>query len=187
MAAPTLIYDRTEADVIARNAKGIYTAEDMNRVETAVGAVASLLQAAPGELEAYGAALDVAADALFALPYDPDDYSLTTKTDWQFEHPTASQLARYLGNVQTLTEALSAIYPVLPESMARLDWQGANAIEAAVLVVYDALQAEIQRIKGLMDRAAQAWFFSGDLYAGEIAGDASAPIVGTGLVGEAVI
>lgn len=187
MPAPTLIYDRTEADVIARNAKGIYTAEDVNRVENAVGAVAALLQAAPSELEAYGAALDVAADKLFALPYDPDDYNLTTKTDWQFEHPTASQLARYLGNVQALTAALPAIYPVLPESMARLDWAGANAIEAAVLVVYETLQAEIQRIEALINLAPGCWYYAGDLYAGDIAASGADPIVDTALVGMAVI
>lgn len=187
MPAPTLIYDRTEADVIARNAKGIYTAEDLNRVETAVGTVAALLRDTPGELQSYAAALDVAWDAVFTPPYDPADYNPVTKTDWNFEHPTKSQLARYLDNVKALTTALTAIYPTLPESMLRLDWEGANAIEMAILVVYEALQAEIERIEALIDLTPGCWYYAGDLYAGDIAASGADPIVDTALVGMAVI
>ena len=55
----TLITDRTQADVDARNEKGTYNASDLNRV---------------------GAAMNYVADRLRAAGYDPH---ISPKTDWK--------------------------------------------------------------------------------------------------------
>lgn len=107
-----LITDRTQTDVLLRTPKGCYGAEDLNRVESAVRTLADEM-AALGE-------------------HCPP---LTTRTDWQFtalfdpnRWVTAEQMERYLNNVRLLAAAYG-LQPVLPSSMERLDWQGANRIE----------------------------------------------------------
>ena len=133
-----LITDRTKADVLLGTEKGNYGAADLNRVETAVQ-----------ELFALAKAVDV--------PYVPE-----VKTDWTFPElfsaqnwPTQGQMVRYLENVHRLCRAVE-IGAALPVSMEGLNWEGANAIEQALLSVYE----RIQTIK-------QAFRFSGELFAGE--------------------
>lgn len=137
-----LIYDRTAEDVAAGDAKGSYNNTDLNRVETAVGQLAELLNAAGWDL------------------------SLTTKTDWAAaseaapaqDIPTASDMARYLGNIAAIRHAL-AFYrttPAVPDSMDFLTWQKANAIER---ILADA--------ETLINNMLATRVFSGELYAGE--------------------
>lgn len=132
------VTDRTEADVLLGNAKGRYSAEDLNRVESAVA-----------ELCALAVCLDVHLD-------------LITKTDWsgpgvfsQNNWPTESQMERYLQNVNTLCDRFS-LGAGLPGSMADLDHQGANAIEQA-------LQQTYKRIDAILS----TYRYSGEIYAGE--------------------
>ena len=134
-----LIYDRTAADAarwetlrdkgyvtmtaaekVEWNAgmKGAYNTTDLNRVETAVLALASALNAA-------GYAVDVA-----------------TKTDWAWEDiPSPEDLTRYLANVEAIREALTVLEttPQTPESMAKLKWDKANDIEKILADVDDAI------------------------------------------------
>ena len=70
--------------------------------------------------------------------------------------PTASQLADYLDNVRRLRDVL-AVEITLPETMTRLTWQGANAIEEA-----------LRQVEELLGNMAQAWFYGGDLFCGEV-------------------
>ena len=51
-----LITSRTQADVLARNEKGVYRAEDLNRVESAAGALSQGLQGMEEALRAYAQA-----------------------------------------------------------------------------------------------------------------------------------
>jgi len=133
-----LITDRTQADVLLGTSKGKYSADDLNRVESAV-------------------------EALFALAKDLDvPYVPEVKTDWTFPElfsakswPTQGQMARYLENVTRLCEAVE-IKAALPGSMEKLNWEGANQIEQALLQVYERIQIIIQ-----------AFRFSGELFAGE--------------------
>ena len=184
-----LITDRTQADLTALYAalqaaqnmtpeqrsqylagfKGAYKASDLNRVETAVGFIAALLQAAPSELETLAATLDVAWGDIYELPYDPDDYTFTTKTDWAIpDLPTVTDMARYLNNVNQIITAISAVYPSLPNSMAGLTVTQANHIEQALRILYNAFVAEKTRIEALIEKTAASFVYSGQPYSGQI-------------------
>nr|DAG72929.1 MAG TPA: hypothetical protein [Caudoviricetes sp.] len=86
--------------------------------------------------------------------------SVMTKTDWiEAEVPMASQMETYRQNIATLRGiiAVMASTPETPESMRALDYVKANNIEQI-----------LQDLDNLIIKMTQAWFFSGDLYAGEI-------------------
>ena len=104
----TLITDRTQADVDARNHKGTYNASDLNRVGAAVAYVA-------GRLLECGTSVDV-----------------SPKQDWsESDTPTASQLERYRSDVADLRDALAAMptTPNAPNTMENLTWGKANDLE----------------------------------------------------------
>lgn len=132
----TLITDRTQADVDARNGKGTYNASDLNRVAAAMNYVA-------GRLESAGYATHI-------IP----------KTDWKDDDwvdPAAQ--AVYLGYLAELRSqfAMMQTTPPVPNDMEKLTYQEANDIEKIL--------ADIDR---LLTNAAQAWFYSGDIYASEV-------------------
>lgn len=133
-----LITDRTEADVLLGNEKGRYGYADLNRVEAAVA-----------ELCALAKKLDI-------------HQNLTVKTDWAApdlfsvrDWPTESQMHRYLENIRSVCAALGTV-PVLPQTMEKLDWQGANQIEQALQTAHLRLQSVLQ-----------TYHYSGECYAGE--------------------
>lgn len=104
----TLITDRTQADVDARNDKGTYNASDMNRVGAAVAYVA-------GRLLECGTSVDV-----------------SPKQDWsESDTPTASQLELYRSDVASLRDALAAMptTPQAPTTIENLTWGKANDLE----------------------------------------------------------
>ena len=92
----------------------------------------------------------------------------TTDTTWQeTDEPTYSHLERYRLNVAAV-RAVLAMLPTTPETPARivassvgatdgLTWSGANDIERILLDV-----------EQLINNMAAAWYYSGDLYAGEV-------------------
>ena len=132
----TLITDRTQADVDARNGKGTYNESDLNRVATAMNYVA-------GRLESAG--------------YDPH---ISPKTDWKDDDwvgPAAQ--AVYLGYLTELRSqfAMMQTTPPVPNDMEKLTYQEANDIEKI-----------LEDIDRLLTNAAQAWFYSGDIYASEV-------------------
>ena len=132
----TLITDRTQADVDARNDKGTYNASDLNRVGAAVAYVA-------GRLLECGTSVDV-----------------SPKQDWsESDTPTASQLGRYRSDVAALREALAAMptTPQAPTTMEHLTWGKANDLEKI-----------LQDTDVLISNLEAAWFFSGDLFSGEV-------------------
>ena len=186
----TLVTDREQTDVFAlqqllsvdsfywtaaqktaflAGMKGAYNETDLNRVESAVDYLCGLLQDWPAERDAYAAARNVAIDDIFAIPYDPDDYNLTTITTWQEGAIiSAADLTRYLSNVETLTTALVAAYPALPASMDNIDETDANHIEEALLLLYQALVTEKERVKGLIDNTESSFVHCGQPLCGVV-------------------
>lgn len=186
----TLITDRTQSDVFElqqllsvdsyywtaaqKNAflagmKGAYNETDLNRVEGAVSYLCGLLQDWPIERDAYAAARNVAIDDIFAIPYNPNDYYLETKTTWQEgNYISSADLERYLSNVEMLTTALVAAYPMLPSSMNNINEADANHIEEALLLLYQALVSEKERVKGLIDNTESSFVHCGQPHCGVV-------------------
>lgn len=130
----SLIYDRTAADVAARNEKGTYNYTDLNRVGEAVAFLTPIFRA-------FGFIADTA-----------------PKTDWAVNDiPRMGEMERYIADILSLNVVQYAerLIP-LPESPVGLTYAAANNMERFLAEVYEALQ-----------RMEAAWFFSGDLYAGE--------------------
>ena len=132
----TLITDRTQADVDARNEKGTYGASDLNRV---------------------GAAMNYVSERLKEAGYDPH---ISPKTGWEDdEWVDLDAQAVYLGYLAELRSqfAMMQTTPPVPNDMEKLTYQEANDIEKI-----------LEDIERLLTNASQAWFYSGDLYAGEV-------------------
>lgn len=85
---------------------------------------------------------------------DPRDHY----TWYEDDVPTASQMETYRGNIASLRAVIAVMTstPEAPEAMRALNYVKANNIE---LILEDLDQ--------LIINMTQAWFFSGDLYAGE--------------------
>lgn len=109
------------------------------------------------DLNRVGAAVQYVAERFAAQGYA---VTVSPKTDWlASDIPTASELETYRQNIATL-RALLAVMPTTPEapdSMAGLTYTEANSIEQILL-----------DLDTLLTNAALAWFYSGDLYAGEV-------------------
>lgn len=73
--------------------------------------------------------------------------------------PTASQMAQYIDNIAALRGAIAMLptTPSTPDSMELLDYIKANNIEQILI-----------DINQLIINMAAAWFYSGDLYSGEV-------------------
>lgn len=82
------------------------------------------------------------------------------KTTWTMRDiPSISDMNRYFGNVAALRAAFP-VYdttPDAPTTAKKLDYQMANDLERILLDVDD-----------LLTKMAGAWFYSGDLYSGEV-------------------
>ena len=153
-----LITNRTQADVdrvatlTARVSDG--TATDAEKTEWA-----SDLKGAynASDLNRVGAAVAYVAGRLNGYGYA---VTVNPKQDWTVSDiPTAGQMATYLQDMAALRGAIAgmAITPPTPDSANNLTWQEANNIEQILLDV-----------DKLLTRMAAAWFYSGELYAGEV-------------------
>lgn len=152
-----LITDRTQADVdrvrqLAQKGLGNMTADEktewLNGLKGAYNA---------SDLNRVGAAVAYVAGRLKGYGYA---VSVSPRQDWQVSDiPTPESMTAYLADVAALRAALTvaADTPEVPEDMERLTWQEANNIEQILLDVDE-----------LLTRMAAAWFYSGDLYAGEV-------------------
>ena len=103
-----LVFDRTEADVLAGTEKGFYNASDLNRV---------------GEAETDLAALCRALGNACAV---------SPKTDWAMTGiPTQAQMQTFIGHLNTFKGLFPYPddMPPVPADMDHLDWQRANDIE----------------------------------------------------------
>nr|DAT18869.1 MAG TPA: hypothetical protein [Caudoviricetes sp.] len=153
-----LITNRTQADVdrvatlTARVSAG--TATDAEKTEWA-----SDLKGAynASDLNRVGGAVAYVAERLNGYGYA---VTVNPKQDWTgSDIPTAGQMATYLQDVAALRGAIAvmASTPPTPDSASGLTWQEVNDIEKILLDVDE-----------LLTRMAAAWFYSGDLYAGEV-------------------
>ena len=113
--------------------KGSYNTDDLNRVQDAVAYLQDLLTTAGYAVE------------IVPIP-----------TWSRADIPTPEQLGDYLANVRRLRDVLG-VEVTLPGTMARLTWQGANAIEEA-----------LRQVEVLLGNMEKAWFYSGDLFCGEV-------------------
>lgn len=132
------VTDRAESDVLLKNEKGRYDYTDLNRVEQDVQEL-----------------MELANESGFS-------FDLKTKTDWarpgKFSPetwPTESQMQRYLQNIWTLCEEFAA-ESGLPETMQKLTWDAANAIEKSLKLTHDRIQAIIA-----------TWRYAGEIFAGD--------------------
>lgn len=108
-----------------------YTYEDLNRVESAVAYLAA-------QLNGYGYAV-----------------SVTTKTDWMpGDHFRADMIERYRANVAAIKAAFYGTVSI-PETMMKLTYAGANAIEAL-----------LQEVEGYIDRMIAAFRHCGEVVCG---------------------
>lgn len=83
--------------------------------------------------------------------------TLTEKMDWAASGAyTAADLSAYLQDVETLRGIL-LVATELPPNMNGLTAAGANSIERVLVECDDAL-----------DRMAKSWFYSGEIYSGEV-------------------
>lgn len=152
--------------------KGAYNDEDMNRVGYAVNHLAARLLQLPIYMKEYREELSVASDPHFTVPYDPEDYTnVYGKTTWAEEDkPSEEDVDTYLNNLYLIQDALQtnpAIY-YLPSSMENLNYTGANNIEAMLQWVHNRIIDWTAETKILIDKTSSAWFYSGDIYAGEV-------------------
>ena len=109
--------DNEKSEYMDYAAKGAYNYTDLNRVESNVAELASML-----------------------------GLTLTTKTNWtQWDVPTESEMERYLGNVAVLRDtvidrlgdaASDLRFPRLPNTMNSITFANANSIEEILYVVY---------------------------------------------------
>lgn len=85
--------------------------------------------------------------------------AVSPKADWsESDTPTAGQMETYRLNIANLRAviAVMASTPETPETIRALNYVKANNIERI-----------LQDLDTLITNMEQAWFFSGDLYAGE--------------------
>lgn len=146
--------------------KGAYNSSDLNRVEEATAYIAAELNTLLSELIEITERLGVSWESEW-LPNDPAVGELVTKTDWASEIiPDSAELERYLRNVRALNTLNIPIS--LPASMERFSFASANNIER-LLILIDEKTAELKVIAAdRAERISKAWFYSGDIYGGEI-------------------
>lgn len=191
----TLIFDRTQADVDRVYAlkqkiltggltsltaeekaeymggmRGAYNATDLNRVGQAVSYLANRFTDLPGELEAYREEKGVADDELYHVPYDPSTVVMSPKQNWTVaDIPTNSQVQTYLNNLLVLRRqlVLPADAPMVPTSLNNLTFDTANQIEYLLWLVNAALVEVENDLYGKIDRAAESFWYAGEVNCGE--------------------
>lgn len=109
------------------------------------------------DLNRVGAAVEYIAGRFAALGYA---CPVTVKKDWlTSDTPTQRQMETYRQNIVTLRGQIAAMQstPNAPASMAGLNYVKANDIEQILL-----------DLDALIDNLIKSWYFSGEVYAGEV-------------------
>lgn len=152
-----LITDRTQSDVsyVARlAAKGWSGMTEDEKSQWLLGLKGAYNTT---DLNRVGNAVTYVAGRLEEAGYAPD---IDPKIDWTVSDiPTESQMETYLDNVRALRNAFAVpdTVPQVPADMEGLTYQEANDIERIILAI-DAL------ITNMMD----AWFYSNEVFCGEV-------------------
>lgn len=135
-----LITDRWQGDVDLRNDKGVYRAEDLNRVGGIVEYISNALQNLEQYLRDFAASNGVEWEDDFELGFEPEEAIVPAKTDWVMRDlQTKRQMRTYLNNIIKLSTLLGVDYSDLPPSMVNLTFSGANRIEKVVAKCITAL------------------------------------------------
>ena len=155
----TLVTDRTQADVnrVKAIAKKISagTASESELTEWNTATLKGSYNTT--DLNRVGKAMKYVADQMNSFGYA---VSISSKTDWvETDAPALSDMALYLSNLAVLRNAFAVMQstPKAPTDMEYLTVDEANNIEK-ILVDIDFLLA----------KSAQAWFYSGDVFTGEV-------------------
>lgn len=109
------------------------------------------------DLNRVGAAVEYVAGRFQARGYD---CPVSVKKDWsESDTPTASQMEAYRQNIATLRRQIAVLRttPETPETIRQLNYIRANNIEQILL-----------DLDALIDKLIKSWYFSGELYAGEV-------------------
>lgn len=152
-----LVTDRTQADenrAEQLNAKGFDAMTEAERAEW-LGGLKGAYNAT--DLNRVGAAVRYVADKLLSCGYLVE---VSPKQDWTIEDiPAGEDMALYLRNVAALRSAIAVLptTPDLPGSMENLDYIKANNIEKI-----------LEDLDALLINMASAWFYSGEIYSGEV-------------------
>ena len=153
-----LITDRVQADVdrvaqlAERVSAGTATAAELAEWQSDLKGAYNA-----SDLNRVGAAVAYVAGRLNGYGYA---VTVNPKQDWTVSDiPTAGQMAAYLRDVAALRGAIAvmASTPPTPDSASGLTWREANDIEK-ILTDGDEL----------LTRMAAAWFYSGEIWSGEI-------------------
>lgn len=155
----TLITDRNQADVdrVKAIAKKIEsgTASESELTEWNTATLKGSYNAT--DLNRVGKAMQYVADRLNSFGYA---VSISPKVDWlETDSPRQSDMETYLFQLSVLRNAFAVMMatPKVPPDMEGLTYAEANNIEK-ILVDIDFLLA----------KSAQAWFYSGDVFTGEV-------------------
>ena len=109
------------------------------------------------DLNRVGAAMIYVADKLREMGYTP---AVSPKTDWvDLEWLTPSDAMAYLADLEELRQQFTMMQttPDVPADMELFTYQKANNIERI-----------LEDIDTLLTNAVNAWFFSGDVFSGEV-------------------
>jgi hypothetical protein len=170
-----IINQEATADEIAEwllcACKGAYNYTDLNRVNQAMAYVSQALIDEIGILSAYLASHGVAPSPEFALPYTADEVAVNAVTNRDISSfPTEAEMDSFLSDLTAVKDALELPpdTPEIPSQIANLSFTGANAIEAMLLAVNEALIAKDAEIKELVDHTALGFFYSDEVQCGEV-------------------
>lgn len=146
--------------------RGAYNYTDFNRVENSVDYISKYLLSINSDLGALADNLGVAWDKMFSSPLN---VQIVTKTDWSvYDTTSEDQRQRYLQNIIVILRALEIEPSNFPKTLSGLTYNGANLIESSLV----SANAEAVKIKTQKEtyikNASKAWFYSGELYGGEI-------------------
>lgn len=153
----TLITDRTQADVdrvLALSAKGWAGMSPEERAEWSAGLKGAYNAS---DLNRVREAMEYLAGVFGAYGYAVSLQVMPTWSDSDI--PTEAQMTAYLANLSALRGAAAVLptTPAVPADMALLTYIEANNIEQI-----------LTDIDQLLTNAAAAWYYSGDLFSGEV-------------------
>lgn len=158
-----------EKEAFLLGLKGAYNYIDFNRVESAVEYFSQRLYDIPDEISDYANMLGVAWDKLFEVEYDRTKYvDIVVKKDWQIQDILIeADRQRYISNILLVVSSMLNIDD-LPQTLQGLTHSGANKIEKSLVELNNSLIDLKKGKEMLVSNTSNAWYYSGDLYGGEI-------------------
>ena len=150
--------------------KGAYNYSDVNRVETAIKYfVDTMLQIYEQDIK-LAKELGVSWSSIYDVPYNPKDYeSIVTKNDWKINDMfSKTYRIDFLNKIIHVLSALINIPDDFPTNFDRFDYKKANIIEKSLEDFNVSLTDLKSNKENLIIGTSKAWYYSGDLYGGEI-------------------